>query len=368
MLTLKPSDWQYLHSGPLFCANIKTELHDFIVREKLSFEPNGEGEHVFLYIEKVGLNTAFVAEELAKFAKLPLRNVSYAGRKDKYARTQQWFGIYLGNKAQPDWNDFELAGLTILTQTKNQKKLRLGTIESNTFEIRLRNITQLDESLLQARIEQIKQHGVPNYFGNQRFGERVKADGTVELGGNLRLAQKLIEGEDIRNRNKRSMAISALRSWLFNQFVSQRLAKNNFALLEGDALILNGSNSFFVHDSSKICVDHENPRYRHIKDRLACQDVLFSAPMWGAGDLDSKLKAFDLENEISQNYPSICSKLSTLGLSQQRRAAFVFPQEISYQRVNADVVLYFSLPSGCFATSVLREIADIQVGIVSSND
>lgn len=374
MLELQPNAWHYLHDGPLFSANIKGQLNDFKVTEKLSFEPNGEGEHDFLFVEKEGLNTAYVAEEIAKFAKLPLRNVSYAGRKDKFASTQQWFGVYFGKKEHLDWANFSLPGLRVLKQTKNQRKLRLGTIESNAFEIRLRNISDLQEQKLQQRLTEIQQKGVPNYFGNQRFGERIKADGSVELGGNLQLAAKLIQGEAIRNRNKRSMAISALRSWLFNHFVSQRLAIQGFNLVDGDVLILRGSNSFFVHDlaieQQKRQLENEEPNdaIKSTVRRLAERDILFSAPMWGLGRLDSTSAAFTIETQISEEYPDICENLEELGLNQQRRPAFIFPDALAYEIVEKDLILRFTLPSGCFATSVLREIANIDVGIGRSKD
>lgn len=367
MLGLQPNAWQYLHNGPLFKANIKVQLKDFQVVEKLTFEPNGDGEHDFIFIEKEGLNTAFVAEEMAKFAKLPLRNVSYAGRKDKFASTQQWFGVYFGKKERVDWTSFSLAGLTILKQTKNQRKLRLGTIESNTFIIRLRNITNLNLSQLQQRLKEIQQKGVPNYFGNQRFGERIKSDGSVELGGNLQLAEKLIQGEIIRNRNKRSMAISALRSWLFNYFVSERLTNEGFTLLNGDVFLLKGSNSFFVHELSETNTKRQSQNQSLI-ERLAERDILFSAPMWGEGKLDSTSVALELEQRISATFPDICEHLASLGLKQQRRPAFIFPEDLAYETDGSDVVLRFSLPSGSFATSVLREIANIDVGIGRPKD
>ncbi|MDT0593291.1 tRNA pseudouridine(13) synthase TruD [Glaciecola petra] len=362
MLGLQPNAWRYLHNGPLFKANIKAQLKDFKVVEKLTFEPNGEGEHDFLFIEKEGLNTAFVAEEMAKFAKLPLRNVSYAGRKDKFASTQQWFGVYFGKKERVDWDNFSLVGLQILKQTKNQRKLRLGTIKANAFEIRLRNISDLNETQLQQRLQDINRNGVPNYFGNQRFGERIKTDGSVELGGNLQLAEKLMQGEAIRNRNKRSMAISALRSWLFNYFVSERLQNAGFKVLSGDVFILKGSNSFFVHELIGTSSQQQAQNEQLIK-RLSERDVLFSGPMWGEGKLDSTSAALEREQQISATFPDICEHLASLGLKQQRRPAFIFPENLAYEIEDNDLILRFSLPSGSFATSVLREIVDIDVGI-----
>ena len=379
MLNLAVENWQYLHTGPLFSASIKTELSDFEVIETLSFEPSGEGEHTFLYIEKTGLNTAFVAEEIAKFAKIPLRAVSYAGRKDKYATTRQWFGIYLGGKntkpkTMPNWEDIAIPGVTVLSITKNQRKLRTGAIKNNRFVIVLRAIkdTNTDQALgleqiqnsimpaLQERIKRIAHLGVPNYYGNQRFGEMIKPDGTVQLGGNLSMAERLVNGEEIRNRNKRSMAISALRSWLFNQAVSYRLLNLEYnQLLNGDALALAGTNSFFVYDPNAA----ESVK---VPLRIEQRDVQVTAPLWGKGNIDSTFDAQDFELQFAQQHSAVCDALVALDLEHQRRAVLLHPSDIHAKLIEDSpepaIQISFSLPSGCFATSVLREIANINVG------
>jgi tRNA pseudouridine13 synthase len=357
MLNLQVDPWKYLHEGPLFTATIKQQLSDFKVFESLSFEPSNSGEHTLLHIEKTGLNTAFVAEALAKYGKLPLRSVSYAGRKDKYATTSQWFGIYHGGSAKADWSGFTMPGVKILNITQNERKLRTGAIKANRFEIVLRNIDNLNEQALLERIEAIRKQGVPNYFGNQRFGELIKADGTVQLGGNLSLAEKLVNGEDIRNRNKKSMAISALRSWLFNHFVSKRISELDYQqLLNGDALSLSGSNSFFIH------TENDEQLLDITKSRLAQADVLITAPLWGEGELDSQNEALLFEQKTADENEQVCKALASLKLSQQRRPILLFVEDFTAQISDNSAVLSFSLPSGCFATSVLREIANIRVG------
>jgi tRNA pseudouridine13 synthase len=357
MLNLQVDPWTYLHTGPLFNATIKTQLSDFKVFESLSFEPSNSGEHTLIHIEKTGLNTAFVAEALAKFGGLHLRNVSYAGRKDKYATTSQWFGIYHAGSTKADWPSFQMKGVRIIDIVQNERKLRTGAIKANRFEIVLRDIDSLNKEALLARIEEIKLHGVPNYFGNQRFGELIKADGSVQLGGNLQLAEKLINGEDIRNRNKRSMAISALRSWLFNHFVSKRISQLAYqAILDGDALSLSGSNSFFIHSI------HDQTLLSITKERVAQGDVLVTAPLWGEGTLDSQGEANEFEQQTAKEFCEVCEALARLQLSQQRRPILLFVKDFTAQISDNSVTLSFSLPSGCFATSVLREIANVKVG------
>ena len=179
----------------------------------------------------------------------------------------------------------------------------------------------------------------------------------MQLGGNLQLAEKLINGEDIRNRNKRSMAISALRSWLFNHFVSKRISQLAYqAILDGDALSLSGSNSFFIHSI------HDQTLLSITKERVAQGDVLVTAPLWGEGTLDSQGEANEFEQQTAKEFCEVCEALARLQLSQQRRPILLFVKDFTAQISDNSVTLSFSLPSGCFATSVLREIANVKVG------
>lgn len=363
MTNLSISHWSYFLGKPDITAVLKQQPEDFQVTEILPFEPCGEGEHIFLWIEKIGLNTAFVGEQLAKFTGLHLRNVSFAGRKDKYAVTKQWFSIHAPGNQDFDWSLFELEGCRILNVIRHNKKLRTGSLSGNHFSITLRELDTTER--LEERLNQIQLNGVPNYYGQQRFGEIRQpseqestdhVSGGSLLGGNLALAQKMIQGEEIRNRNKRSMAISALRSWLFNEFVHQRLQASLSSeqplpyehALPGDVFILSGSNSFFSQEE----LDEA------IHSRLHERDIYLSAPLWGKGALDSKLEALKLETEIAEQFDDICQHLASLGLKQERRSFWLFPKAMQWQIQNNSVTITFELPSGCFATSVIRELAN----------
>jgi len=386
-MSLSISHWSRLYGDALGYADLKREMHDFIVEEQLGFEPSGEGEHIFLWLEKANLNTAFVAESLAKFSKLHLRDITYAGRKDKFALTRQWFGVHIANKTEPNWDEFKLDGAKILKVTRNDRKLRVGVLKGNKFELILRNLrpsiehdSQFDaDSFFEAlthRLQLIKQQGAPNYYGSQRFGEvRIppqepqiigseqtgsqQADAeqsisthSLRQGGNLSLAEKLISGEAIRNRNKRSMAISALRSWLFNEIIHERIVQDGFhqALL-GDAMQLSGSNSFFVFD--------DEAEQAKILQRLAEFDINITAPLWGDGRLHTVKAAKDLELNCAGKFPEITQALNALGLKQERRAIRIIPQDFKWQLEDTDLKMQFSLPAGCFATSIVRELVDV---------
>lgn len=333
--------WQYLHGRPGNRGELKQQPDDFIVEEELSFTPSGEGEHLFLLIEKQNLNTGFVAQALAKHFGLKDRDVAWAGRKDKFATTRQWFSVCLPGKDTPDLHSFHLAQCRILRHCRHNKKLRLGTVRVNHFTICIRKC-QL-QSDIEQRLKLVATAGVPNYFGSQRFGN-LHPDGRH---GNLALAETLIRGESIRKRDKRSMAISALRSWLFNEMLSTRIARHPIhKAMSGDTFLLAGSNSFF----SAADIDDT------ILSRLTQGDILLSAPLWGEGELPGSDDARDFEVSVAEQYPEICRTLEQLGLKQERRNIHLMPQNMTWQLDNNDLTLHFSLPGGCFATSVIREL------------
>lgn len=348
-LNFPQMDWAYWYGKPTAQATFKQALSDFKVVEDIGFSPSGTGEHIFLLIEKTQLNTAFVAEQLAAFTGLPLRNISYAGRKDKFSISTQWFGVHCPGKKSFAWDEFDLEGVTIKSVSRHDKKLKTGALKRNTFTILLRNVS--DIPAVQARLDKIGVNGVPNYFGSQRFGEVRYLDAAgqqcTKFGGNLTLAQNLYNGKGIKNRNKRSVAISALRSWLFNTYISEKIRLDTFAsLTTGDVCILNGSNSFFTAD----ILDEA------IEQRLENQDIVLSAPLWGAGALASSGAAEDFEQTLANHYPGITTCLCDLGLKQERRAIHLWPEGLIHKVIDEKhIEVAFTLPKGCFATSVLRE-------------
>ncbi|MCF2950450.1 tRNA pseudouridine(13) synthase TruD [Paraglaciecola aquimarina] len=347
MLSTKHWLRQYPSLG--ISGQLKTSAEDFQVTETLGYEPTGEGEHIYLWVEKIGLNTAYLAEQIAKFTKLPLRNVTYAGRKDKHALTNQWFSVHLPGKGEFDWNTFEEPGAKVLHAVRHNKKLRTGVLKGNYFNITLRNLTSVKN--IEQRLQIIASQGVPNYYGAQRFGDTRYDD----RGGNLVLAEKMINGESIRNRNKRSMAISALRSWFFNENIHTRLKQDNLTnALAGDVMQLAGSNSFFC----AIHIDEDTI------NRLDERDIYTTGPLWGIGELASQLVTLQQENSTAEQNSSITQLLESLGLKQERRALRLFPQQMSWTLKNSDLNLQFSLPAGCFATSVIREIIDVNQEIL----
>lgn len=341
---MQTSHWHYQYPKLAISGQFKAKPEDFQVTEQLGYEPIGEGEHIYLWVRKTGLNTAYLAEQIAKFSGLPLRAVTYAGRKDKHAQTEQWFSVHLPGKGEFNWSEFNQPGAAVLRSIRHNKKLRTGVLKGNKFNITVRHLSSIEG--MAARLQLIKKHGVPNYYGQQRFGD-TRHD---SRGGNLVLAEKMLNGEAIRNRNKRSMAISALRSWFFNQVIHHRLDADCLDKpIAGDVMQLAGSHSFFCAEQ----IDE------NICKRLDERDIYITAPLWGAGELASQKTASTFENQIAKQHLGVCQTLENLGLKQERRAINLFPNDLEWTLTNDTLNLVFSLPAGTFATSVLRECLNI---------
>lgn len=219
----------WLYAKPTCQGQIKALPEHFIVKENLGFEFAGKGEHFMVKIRKVGENTKYVVNELAKACGVKSRDVSWAGLKDRHAVTEQWISVHLPGKADPDLTDFvaEHPGIEVLETTRHDKKLRPGDLVGNWFQIRLLDLTNAEELAL--KLEQVKMHGVPNYFGQQRFGH----------GGNNVIKARSWGNDEfrLRDKSKRSFYLSAARSWLFNMVLSTRIEQGCVnSLMVGDCL------------------------------------------------------------------------------------------------------------------------------------
>ena len=190
--------------GPaVLTADIRSVPDDFIVEEVLGFEPSGEGEHVFLIIEKRDANTAWVAQQLARWAGVGEVAVGYAGLKDRHALTRQAFTVHLPGREPPALETLAIDGVRVLAQHRHQRKLPRGALRGNRFTLTLREVAG-DRGAIEHRLAQIAARGVPNAFGEQRFGRD---------GGNLAAARAMFAGRRV-SREKRSILLSAARSVL----------------------------------------------------------------------------------------------------------------------------------------------------------
>ncbi|EHM49032.1 tRNA pseudouridine(13) synthase TruD [Yokenella regensburgei] len=332
-------DLTYLHGKPQGQGMLKANPEDFLVVEDLGFAPDGEGEHILVRIRKNGCNTRFVADALAKFLKIHAREVSFAGQKDKHAVTEQWLCARVPGNAMPDLSKFELEGCQVLEYARHKRKLRLGALKGNAFTLILREVT--DRNDVEARLQAIVERGVPNYFGAQRFGI-----GGSNLHGALRWAEN---GGPVRDRNKRSFWLSAARSALFNQIVSDKLKKTDFnQVVDGDALQLAGRGSWFV-----ATVEERD----ELQARVDNRELMITAAMPGSGDWGTQRAALAFEQSALAQETLLQSLLVREKVEASRRAMLLYPQQLNWNWWDdVTVELRFWLPAGSFATGVVREL------------
>lgn len=310
--------WPKAYPETQAIAVLKAENADFKVTELPLAMPCGEGEHVWLYVEKNGANTAWVAKKIAEFAGVQEMDVGMAGLKDRNAITRQWFSVYLPKGETPDFTGINDAEITLLEQKRHSKKLRRGDLLGNRFEIVLRDV-QGSQQAIEHNLGLIQQQGVPNYFGAQRFGHD---------GGNIEAGRAMLAREiKVKNRAKKSIYLSAVRSFLFNQVLAERIQQDNWhGLIAGDI----------------------------------ANDNLPTGPLWGRGRLATTGAALELEQAIVAEHNQLCDGLEHAGLSQERRALVAKADDFRWQWLeNQQLKLTFSLPAGYYATSILQEFVTV---------
>lgn len=333
-------DLAYLQkTPPKQTALLKAECADFVVKEQLGYDMSGDGEFVAVKVRKTDCNTLFVGEQLAKFASISARNMSYAGLKDRKAVTEQWFSLQMPGQPTPDFSQFSLEGVEILEVTRHQRKVRIGSLQGNHFEILLRNAEETDE--LKVRLDFLAKNGFPNYFTEQRFGRD---------GNNLTQALRWANGEiNVKDRNKRSFYLSAARSEIFNLIVAKRIELGLAQqVLNGDILQLNGSHSWFVVDESEDLAQ--------LQQRLAQQDVLLTAPLIG----EEEKSAVDFENEIFAQHQALFALMRQERMKAARRPILMQPQQFQWQFEPNGLRLQFALPAGSYATALIRELVNVE--------
>ena len=315
--TLPPWPNAYPVSGA--SAILKRLNEDFQVTELPLQLPCGEGEHLWLDVEKTGANTAFVAQQLAEAAGVEERDVGYAGLKDRHAITRQWFSIYLPKGETPDLTLTRHPEFKVLGQRRHVKKLRPGDLQGNRFRIVLREVAgdARARQAVEANLQAVASQGVPNYFGAQRFGFE---------GGNVELGRAMLAREiRVRNPKKKGLYLSAVRSFVFNEVLALRIQQGLWGKsLPGDVMDEAGRPT---------------------------------GPLWGRGRVSSSEQAQALENGVAERHSTLCDGMEHAGLDQERRALVASPVDMSWEWPHdQQLVLSFCLPAGNYATAVLNEI------------
>ncbi|MFL2850691.1 MAG: tRNA pseudouridine(13) synthase TruD [Pseudohongiellaceae bacterium] len=358
-----PTEWlgldklAYLQGEPTARGMLKQQFADFKVSEELGFEMGGNGEHLFLYIKKQNLSTIEVARKIAAVAEARIAMVGYAGMKDKRAECTQWFSVPLQkekgavkeNENQSIISRLEDENIKIISTVRNNRKLKVGSHKRNLFDITLRNCLEGREEF-DANLDKIKQFGVPNYYGFQRFGRELS---------NLKQVDKLIHDPQTNTKRrqksfKKGMLISAARAYVFNQVLSSRITNNNWSqFVAGDVINLDGTARNFIVE--------EGAWDATLQKRLENFDIHLTGPLLGKVDSKDKYissgKAADIEKAEVDKYPKILEYLQKIGAKSSRRPLRFLPEELRWAWLDdCTLNLSFALSPGAYATSLLREV------------
>ncbi|MEW5248731.1 tRNA pseudouridine(13) synthase TruD [Microbulbifer sp. 2201CG32-9] len=306
-------NWPRGLGGPAIRADFRTLPEDFAVDELVTPDRADSGEHVYLQLCKRCANTHWAAQQIARLAGVRSQDIGFCGLKDRHAAATQWFSVYLPRKPEPDWTQLQSDQIRVLQKWRGPRKLRRGEHHGNRFRIRLRRVSG-DRDGARELLAALSA-GVPNYFGEQRFGRR---------GANLDLARSLAE-EGIRcSRREKAFAMSAARSWLFNQVLGERVRAGNWrAQLAGDP------------------------------------DTGPSGPLWGRGRNPATAEQGELEAALLAPWRQWCDWLEHCGLRQERRRLILEPADLAHSWEEDSLELSFTLPVGAFATTVLGELAEL---------
>ena len=328
------------HGAAVLKARMRVTPEDFRVDEVDAFDASGSGEHLLFSIEKRDMTTPQAARRIAQWAGVAESAIGYAGLKDRHAVTRQRFSVWIPKKASPDVATLQADDFKVLSADWHSRKLPRGALSGNRFVLVLRDI-EGDRSDIDARLHAIATRGVPNYFGEQRFGRS---------GDNVAQALAMFAGRRVR-REERSLLLSAARSQIFNAVLDQRVARGDWDKgIEGDVFMLDGSHSVF----GPADIDDT------IVARLGSFDIHPTGPMWGRGQLRTQGDVQALEADIAQAHADLCNGLEAAGLKQERRGLRLPVSELTWTWPDANTLLLsLQLSSGSYATTVLRELGDV---------
>ncbi|WOE68990.1 tRNA pseudouridine(13) synthase TruD [Hydrogenimonas thermophila] len=347
-----------LSHSPIY-FHFKQTPADFVVTEIPLYDFTGNGEHLILKIRKKALTTWQMLEILSNHLGIRVRDIGYAGLKDKDAMTIQYVSI--NRKYEDALKSFSHEQIKILETTYHNNKLRIGHLKGNRFFIRLKKVNPTDAKKIDSLLKWISQNGSPNYFGYQRFGRD---------GDNYEIAREIVEGKrKMRDRKRREFLMSAYQSHLFNLWLSKRIEISR--LFEG--LNPKELKNVFVWNDEIINLIHKEPHFFKIlpgdvashypygklfvvDDLEADAKRIYNREISPTGLLSGKKAkqatgiAWEIEKEFIEDIPAQGS----------RRYAWIWPENIEgdYKQEVAHYELHFTLPKGAYATVLLEMIAN----------
>lgn len=338
LLALPPLDSESLRG---IGGKIKHLPDDFEVEEIPAYEPSGAGPFLYLWLEKRDLGAEYFLREIARRLDLNTGEIGMAGLKDRRAVTRQWVSV--PDVAEAHLARLEGSGIRLLQVSRHTNKLRTGHLRGNRFHVLVREAVPEASDLLSPLLDHIRQKGFPNYYGSQRFGR----DGeTVALGLDLLLNK---QGTTRRpGPFMRKLGLSAAQALLFNRWLSRRMREGLLRqILAGDVMAKIPTGGLFVAQ------DLAAEQARFDRREIVYTGPIFGRKMFSAAAVAAERETATLEEAgLEQRHFFGFGKL----LSGTRRNAVVYPEDFQAGTTPEGVRLRFTLPAGCYATVLLREI------------
>lgn len=313
---------------------------DFIVTEIPSYPPSGSGEHLFIEVEKTGCTTLDIVGELAKQLGVSKSDVGFAGMKDKFAVARQWFSIPVPMQSEPPLADIGDARFKVLSSKRHPHKLRRGHQKGNRFCITVRDVSSSGFESARAAFEALCSRGIPNLFGNQRFGRD---------GDNADRALRFLRGQEKapRDRRTRSLLTSSLQSTVFNLTLKLRMDAGLFTTaLLGDIMQKHDTKGLFEVEDA----ENEQPR-------LDALQISPTGPMHGKKMRQARGRARAFEEEALRIVGLTEEEAVRLGPGTRRVFRHPMGDSAQLTQPTSDTfVLNVELPSGAYATVVLEHL------------
>jgi tRNA pseudouridine13 synthase len=336
-------------------GQLRSSPGHFIVEELPLYDASGEGQHLYVNLTKEELTTRDIQQQLADLFGLPDREVSFAGMKDKHARTTQTFSLNVGHVTEQFVEEAysriqERLPVRVHWAKLHRNKLKKGHLLGNRFTVIITDLNRPSEEYLpqaQAIVDRLRARGLPNYYGPQRLGQH---------GANIRRGLDLLfRRKEMRDRWLRNLLQASVQSYLCNRYLAHRLEEGNFdRLLLGDiAKKYDTGGLFEVQD-----VEAEQPRYER-------QEISFTAPIYGPKMWEATGPAGELEDEILAETELTIAQLGKAHLTGTRRMGRLIFTDLTIASNAQGLQVSFSLPKGAFATTVLREIMKVDDNALS---
>ncbi len=320
-------------------GRIKVRSDDFEVEEVPSYEPSGEGDHLYLWVEKRDLGPEFFARTIAQRLGVHAGAVGTAGLKDRHAVTRQWVSV--PKEAEPRLKNLDGDGIRVLTVSRHVNKLKPGHLRGNRFRLLVRGADATKADAFAAVAERLRSHGMPNYYGPQRFGR----DGST-----LDLGFRCLAGRQRRRVRpfQFKFALSAVQSLFFNDYLGRRLTDGLLRTgLPGDVMMKWPAGGIFVAED----VPAEQERF----DR---RETVTAGPMFGGRMYPAQGVAAEREARVLSDNGMTTEAFAGVGklMSGTRRHNLVYLDDLTAEWEPDGLRLAFTLPSGCYATVLLREV------------